>query len=400
MYPMDRESQPELAALITQLKDKLPLINFYRFCQLIEGLQPEKSGLGSTTHPHDDPVRFRPHPGMGFPVSELKAVETDHGDKPSIRTTFLGLYGVESPLPSAYIDDIAQQREGTEAVTDFLDLFNHRLTTQFYRIWRKYSYPATFQAGGNDETSQYLLGLIGLGIPGCASHIGTPVSRFLALLGTMRLPTRTAEGICSLIRLLAPNTEVTVVRHDRRRISLDNPVRMSCRSPVSLSHKPVLGRSGIDVNSQILLVLKTKDPEEIRQWLPPDGQLHADLMALLHAYLGSRVHARLQLRIPRELLPEARLSVITGQGMKLGQTAVMRRQSPVEVNDTIIDKTITNRIIVGNVIIGNASTGKTANNKSVADKKINEITIGLGRYQAAPEQLYRKETDEYGNYRF
>ncbi|NHX34619.1 type VI secretion system baseplate subunit TssG, partial [Escherichia coli] len=78
------------------------------------------------------------------------------------------LYGVTSPLPTTYLDDIAQRREGTESLTDFLDIFNHRLTTQFYRIWRKYSYPATFLAGGEDETSQYLYGLIGLGIPGTA----------------------------------------------------------------------------------------------------------------------------------------------------------------------------------------------------------------------------------------
>jgi predicted component of type VI protein secretion system len=29
-----------------------------------------------------------------------------------VRTTFNGLYGVDSPLPTAWLDDIAQQREG------------------------------------------------------------------------------------------------------------------------------------------------------------------------------------------------------------------------------------------------------------------------------------------------
>lgn len=56
----------------------------------------------------------------------------------------MGLYGVESPLPTHYSDDIAQRREGVEATEDFLDIFNHRLIAQYYRIWRKYSYPATF----------------------------------------------------------------------------------------------------------------------------------------------------------------------------------------------------------------------------------------------------------------
>lgn len=52
---------------------------------------------------------------MGFPASELKAVEYDEADDsrpPVIRTTFMGLYGVDSPLPTAYLDDIAQHRKG------------------------------------------------------------------------------------------------------------------------------------------------------------------------------------------------------------------------------------------------------------------------------------------------
>lgn len=57
----------------------------------------------------------------------------------------MGLYGVESPLPTTYQDDIAQRQEGSDVAAEFLDIFNHRLITQFYRIWRKYSYPATFR---------------------------------------------------------------------------------------------------------------------------------------------------------------------------------------------------------------------------------------------------------------
>jgi type VI secretion system protein ImpH len=90
---------------------------------------------------------------MGFPASELKAVEYDEDDDskpPRVRTTFMGMYGVDSPLPTAYLDDITQRREGHEALQGFLDIFSHRILTQFYRIWRKYSYPATFEPGGTD----------------------------------------------------------------------------------------------------------------------------------------------------------------------------------------------------------------------------------------------------------
>ncbi len=225
--------------------------------------------------------------------------------------TFMGLYGVESPLPTHYIDDITQRREGYEATADFLDIFNHRLIAQYYRIWRKYSYPATFEEGGKDKTSQYLLGLAGLGIDGCTDSIATPASRFLALLPVMLLPGRTGEGMTSLVRLLAPNTQAKIWHHDKRRVPLKKPLTMSVSQPVTLTNRPVMGSYATEVNSQVLMRLATTDPDEVQGWLP-GGELHTDLMALLHVYLGSRLDVRLQLCVDRSLLPDATMSIYPG----------------------------------------------------------------------------------------
>lgn len=209
---MERKSQSAPARLITRYRKQLPYINFYRFCQLLEQSQPDQPPIGSGWQARQEAVRFCPYPGMGFPASEIKdaVIPEESHLPPTVHVTFMGLYGVTSPLPAHYISDIAQQREGHEAAADFLDIFSHRLITQYYRIWRKYSYPATFEAGGQDKTSQYLLGLARLGIPGCAQNIATPVSRFLALLPLMLLPGRTAEGLTSLVTLLAPGTQARV----------------------------------------------------------------------------------------------------------------------------------------------------------------------------------------------
>ena len=148
---------------MAQLRPQLPYMNFYRFCQLLEKNHPKAPIIGSGWLVGDEPIRFRPHPGMGFPAGEIRGMDDPEPPRsPAVRVTFMGLYGVESPLPTHYSDDIAQRREGVEATEDFLDIFNHRLIAQYYRIWRKYSYPATFRAGGTDNISQYLLGLAGL----------------------------------------------------------------------------------------------------------------------------------------------------------------------------------------------------------------------------------------------
>ncbi|KJM56775.1 type VI secretion protein [Pluralibacter gergoviae] len=366
MHPVERESRDASARLIRQLGDRLPYTHFYRFCQLLEQSRPGEAVIGSGWRARAEPVRFRPHPGMGFPAAEIKGAEFREEAylPPTVRVSFMGLYGVESPLPTHYVDDIVQRREGVEATTDFLDIFNHRLIAQFYRIWRKYSYPATFEEGGKDNTSQYLLGLAGLGIEGCAENIATPVSRFLALLPLMILPGRTAEGLVALVGLLAPETRAQVQAFDRRRVPLRKTLAMSVLQPVSLKGRPVMGAYATDVNSQVLLRLTTTCAQEAEGWLPGGG-LYTDLMALLHVYLGGRLDVRLQLCVKRSLLPDAQVNDRPSlKGGSLGRTAVMK--------------------------LLNADPAQSDN----------IITINLGRYQRVQENIHRRESDEDGDYRW
>lgn len=257
-----------------------------------------------TSHPADDPVRFAPHPGMGFPASELKAVEYDEDDDnrpPLIRTTFMGMYGVDSPLPTAYLDDITQRREGHEALQGFLDIFSHRILTQFYRIWRKYSYPATFEPGGTDSISQSLLGLVGLGIPGTAEHIATPVSRFLSLLGVLQQPGKTQEGMQALVTLLAPDTTVKVSPYCLRPIEVSQPLGFYGDDDFLLDGNTPLGEEAMDANSQLLIALTTDNEQESQGW-KPDGLLYQDFLVMLRVYLGWRFKAKITLTTRTRLL--------------------------------------------------------------------------------------------------
>ncbi|RRW70224.1 type VI secretion system baseplate subunit TssG [Pantoea dispersa] len=329
---MERKSQPAHSGLTGRLRNDIWRVNFYRFCRLLEQENPQAPPLGSTDKISNDPVRFRPWPGMGFPVSELKVVETDedYPDRvPTVRTTFLGMYGVDSPLPTALLDDIAQRREGYEATSAFLDIFSHRILTQYYRIWRKYAWPVTFEAGGADDISQCLLGLVGLGIPGTAEQVATPSSRFLALLGTMRMPTRNAEGIRQLVSLLAPETRATIISPDPVTVPVTNRSGLGKDNRVSLSQRATLGKTGKEACSRILLMLATDNPQEAQGWLP-GGQLHTDLMVLLRVYMGYRSDVRVRLTVPVACLPEPRLGKT--RRVQLGRTGVLglRRDKPAK----------------------------------------------------------------------
>jgi type VI secretion system protein ImpH len=199
--------------LLPALLDHATEMNFFRFCELIELGVPDRPPLGTTDSPANEPVRFRSRERLGFPSRELDAVEYDEDHPlavPTVRTTFLGLYGVDARMPSYFIDEIAQHREGAESLSGFLDMFHHRVVTQYYRVWRKYRYPAGFRSGGTDEISRYLLSFAGLGMaqPSIGQTVGT--RKLLSMLGLASQKTRTAEGLAGVLQHAVPDARISV----------------------------------------------------------------------------------------------------------------------------------------------------------------------------------------------
>ncbi|OJB29427.1 type VI secretion system baseplate subunit TssG, partial [Burkholderia ubonensis] len=208
---------PNLDPLVASLLARAPRMSFMQLCRLLELRVSDRPVFGMQDAVKHEPVRFRPRPRMGFPAGEVASVEFDDGSdafgldaRPTLRTTFMGLYGVDAAVPSHMIDEIALREEGHEVVEAFLDQFNHRFVTLLYRAWKKYRYPESFRPGGSDEHSRNLLSLVGFGWGDKPKRAGLPDSRMLALLGLLIQRTRTPEGLAGVIALAIPRVGVRV----------------------------------------------------------------------------------------------------------------------------------------------------------------------------------------------
>lgn len=294
-----------LPALLPALLEQAPRMNFFRFCELLELAAPQLPALGSSDSLAQDPVRFRSRKRLGFPNREIDAVEFDLDDvnaAPAVRTSFLGLYGVDARMPSYFIDEIAQNHEGAEALAAFLDIFHHRIVTQFYRVWRKYRYPAGFRANGKDDISRYLLSFAGLGIGEATTtqqHVGT--RKLLSMLGLAGQKTRTAEGLTGVLQHAVPDAQIEVQEFYPVWIALTDFERMP------LGHNCVLGRGFYDRANAILVVLRPQSRESVLGLMPGQAQ-HREVMALLRFYLGYTAQAHLQMEVRPELMPAPTLN--------------------------------------------------------------------------------------------
>jgi type VI secretion system protein ImpH len=305
-------------ALQTLLK-AAPRINFFRFCELLELSAPRDFALGAADTPACEPVRFRSRQQLGFPAREIAAVESypdDLAAPPTLRTTFLGLYGVDAPLPAYFIDEIAQHRDGAQPLAALLDLFHHRIVTQFYRIWRKYRYPVGFQPDGSDATSRYLLSLAGLGMgsPAAARTIGTRAC--LSMLGLVSQRTRTAEGLAGVLQHVVPQARIHIEEFHPDWVELSRPQALPLSTP--LGNHCLLGYGFYDRAHTVRIAFEP-DTRAMLLSLIPGGTVYREITALLQFYLGYTTQARLEMHVQPELIPLPRLN---SDQVRLGYTTL------------------------------------------------------------------------------
>ena len=65
---------------------------------------------------------------------------------------FMGLTGPLGILPYSYTEFMLERmRAKDSSLQDFLDIFNHRMISFFYRAWEKYRFPVTYCLGDEDR---------------------------------------------------------------------------------------------------------------------------------------------------------------------------------------------------------------------------------------------------------
>ena len=170
--------------LSRQLGEQAYLFGFF---QLVELLRRWKGGppIGGTGPYRDETIRFRPNPALSFSPSDVRFADLEDEAHCQVEVNFMGLYGVAAPTPVYLSELIGFSDVDAEPLSDFLDLFNHRLISLFYRAWLKYRFPNRYVPGGADEVSACVLSFVGLREPAVHPLTRLPVYRLMKYLGLM-----------------------------------------------------------------------------------------------------------------------------------------------------------------------------------------------------------------------
>jgi len=223
-------------------------------------------------------IDFSGDNSLAFALRDISSV-TMRGDKFALKVPFMNLIGAHSPLPNYYLNDLAlEELQDNKPVTELLNLFNHRLITLLYKIWRKYRYFVCFKTDGDDEFSRQMFALIGLESKEARSLLQVNPSKMLSYIGILTNSARSPQLIATLVASCFELSNVTIGTWQMRRVSIA-PQQLNAlgQNNCVLNKNFILGGSVIDYKSKFILTIRDLTLKRMQSFLP-NGHLHKSLV--------------------------------------------------------------------------------------------------------------------------
>lgn len=300
---------------------------FFQAVRLLARIFAQRKPVGSTAKPKDEFVRFaqlgsradlnEAFLSMAFPASSVHVVEqVPNSGRPALMTvTFFGLTGTQGALPLWYTEWMIARRDAKDsALAAFLDLFNHRLISLFYRAWEKHTPPVLYELAAArsqqpDPFTQSLFDFIGMGTDGLRGRMRVAdegLLRYAGLIAQRPLAAISLRGILRDYFSVPVETQQCIgawyelEEADRCYLAPD-------------SERNQLGEAaflGDEVWNQQSLFRIQLGPLPLSRFLEflPNGPAMAKLVELTTYLVGQAMSFEVQVVLQAEEVPYARLS--------------------------------------------------------------------------------------------
>lgn len=310
---------------------------FFQAVRMLERLCRDREQVGTSSHPSREVARFRAHLTLSFPASQIQHVEFGEAAEaqPRVTVNFMGLTGPSGVLPRNYTELLLERAYRKDhTLRDFLDLFNHRMISLFYRAWEKYRFPIAYERG-NDTFTGYLSSLIGLGTPGLQRRLQLEDQGLLLYAGLFLQRPHSAAALEAILRSYFDiPVQVCQFHGFWVRLGEENHTRLGVQNH-QLGFNVVCGSRVWDRQSKFRIRLGPMGRGEFEQFLP-GGSAYAPLMQLARLFAGLELDFDAQLVLRARQVPSCRLQSTAG-GARLGWSSWLKtRELKHDAADTIL----------------------------------------------------------------
>jgi len=306
---------PSARAIIRRLRADGHRFAFEQAVWLLEQAWPEAPRLGETPTYTAEPVRIRPAASQAFPPTDVARVEPDRSGPSRLLITvrFHGLYGIDASLPPRFVEVLVRDRSEETPHRDFLDIFNHRFYSFFYRAWKKYR-PALHVQEDRADAHTRMLSVAGVRE---ALHRDNPPDVLNAMGTKARLVgahPRNAAGLEALIEGFFEDLPVEVIENVPRWVSI--PSHAGLGTGFRLGEGEPIGTKMLDRSGKFRIRLGPMGHTQYRSLLP-DGEDAEKLRRIVRLYAPDCLSYDVELNVLSNELPTTSLG---DDGAQLGFT--------------------------------------------------------------------------------
>ncbi len=351
---------------LSWLRQESHRFNFFQAVRLLErdflALAAGEPGwrrfpIGRDYPPDREVVRFRVLQSLSFPPGEITQLiqpsktatpETDW-PPPEMTVTFLGMTGANGSLPYHYTRMILRRlREKDESLLEWLDLFNHRLVSLFYRAWEKYRLPFAYERVHLAPTTVPVSPatdapycLVGLGTPGLKKRQKFNDEALLFYAGHYSHYPRNALGLeCVLAEYFQLPIRIEQMQGQWLNLEPDDYATLpNKRQPkginTQLGRTVVIGERVWDRQSKFRIRV---GPLSYTQFcsLMPDGELLEVMSQLTRTYVGPEFDFDVQPVLRAGEVPWCKLAKTSPAGPRLGWNTWGRSETfPRDADDAV-----------------------------------------------------------------
>lgn len=323
-----------------ELFDEPYRFDFFQAVRLLERIYPDRRPVGQDGDTAKEVIRFRTHQTLSFPPAEINDISRDHvrdsDPPPEMTVSFMGATGPSGVLPHQYTELLMERaRYKDTALWNFLDIFNHRMISLFYRVWEKHRFPIPYERTGSDSFTEYLFSIVGLGTRGLRGRLHLPDQGLLLYGGLIAQEPHSASAIQSLLGdYFAVEARVEQFAGQWLELDDENITRLGAANS-ELGESTIAGTRVWDTQSDFRLQIGPLNLRKFEAFLP-NGSAFKPLTSLARFLAGLEFDFDVQLIMKASDVPECSLGTSTDEGPRLGWTSWLKTKDFVEDDRQVI----------------------------------------------------------------
>jgi type VI secretion system protein ImpH len=316
-----RERQPGGAqpTALDRLRESPQRFGLFAALRVLEQAFPEHPRFGESRKASDDAARLGNAPHLTFAPSDVTAFEMSEERGTKLEQHSFGVFGPNGALPLHLSEHAYERRRQQDDATlvDFVNAFQHRLISLFYRAWANSDPATSFDRPASDRFTMYLGALQGLAPAEARGRDAVLDYAKLSRSGSFSPQSRSAEG---LEIVLADYFGLSVEINQLVGAWLDIPEELRCRlggarELATLGQGATVGAATWQCQHKFEIVLGPLTLTTLKNFLPGARGLK-ELHALVRLYTSDEWTWQLRLLLRDKEIPGIR----TGRVGQLGWT--------------------------------------------------------------------------------